>query len=143
MIVLQASILQQTCDYITSLESEKTRLLSQNAKLKRELMELGCTTESDISSQGSPPPKRKKRDTESSDEGIGMSSGDFDEPTFEELKRDMIHLRCQLDRERRLRMMLEEQTRNLETQLYPERLRQIASQVQAQMRYQEEKQVSI
>lgn len=70
-------------------------------------------------------------------------SGDFDEPTVEEIKRKMIDLRTQLDRERRLRMMLEEQTRQLESQLYPERLRHLASQVQAQMKYQEEKQVRI
>lgn len=32
---LQAAILQQTAEYIYSLEQEKTRLLSQNCQLKR------------------------------------------------------------------------------------------------------------
>jgi transcription factor AP-4 len=133
----KAAILQTTSDYITSMEQEKTRLLSQNAHLKRMLAEITRNAEL------SPPPKRKKRDTESSDEGIGMTNSDFDEPTVDEIKREMIELRTQLDRERRLRMMLEEQIRQLEGQLYPERIRNLASQVQAQMKYQQEKQAYV
>lgn len=33
--VLQAAILQQTAEYIFTLEQEKTRLLQQNSQLKR------------------------------------------------------------------------------------------------------------
>jgi len=78
--------------------------------------------------------------TESSDEGISLSGGDSDE--VDEMRREMVELRRQLEHERHLRVRLEEQTRQLETQLYPERhLRQIASHVEAQMRYHEEKQV--
>ena len=79
--------------------------------------------------------------TESSDEGISLSSGDTDD--MDEMRREMVELRRQLDQERHLRVRLEEQTSQLETQLYPERhLRQIASHVEAQMRYHKEKQVS-
>ncbi len=44
----------------------------------------------------------------------------------------MVELRLQLDRERRLRMTLEDQTRALESQLYPEKIREIAQSVQFQ-----------
>ncbi|KAK2188507.1 hypothetical protein NP493_130g03000 [Ridgeia piscesae] len=134
----KAAILQQTSEYISSLEQEKKRLQLQNAKLKLMLQEMR-QLDSDGSSEGSPPPKRKKRDTESSDEGISLSGGDSDE--VDEMRREMVELRRQLEHERHLRVRLEEQTRQLETQLYPERhLRQIASHVEAQMRYHEEKQ---
>lgn len=45
---------------------------------------------------------------------------------------DLIDLRVQLDRERGLRLILEDQVRSLETQLYPERIREITQQVQLQ-----------
>lgn len=45
---------------------------------------------------------------ESSDEGI---SADFED--INEIKREMIDLRCQLDRERHLRMMLQKQNQSL------------------------------
>ncbi|PNF42499.1 hypothetical protein B7P43_G08751 [Cryptotermes secundus] len=51
--------------------------------------------------------------------------------------REMIELRVQLDRERRLRMHLEDQVRSLESQLYPERIREITQQVQLQYHHQE------
>lgn len=43
----------------------------------------------------------------------------------EELRREMIDLRVQLDRERRHRMGLEEQIRSMEAQTYPERIKEI------------------
>ena len=58
---------------------------------------------------------------------------DGNDDAAEELQREMIELRRQLDQERWLRMMLEERTRVLETQLYPEHLRHLAAHVQAQM----------
>ncbi len=78
---------------------------------------------------------------ESSDEGIVMSSQEGEDHNLEELRSELITLRVQLDRERRLRMVLEERNRDLETQLYPERIRQLANQVQAQMTYRDHKQV--
>ncbi len=57
--MFQAAILQQTSEYIGSLESEKTRLLTQNEQLKRMMAEMSRENEQQIS----PPPKRKKRDT--------------------------------------------------------------------------------
>lgn len=60
---------------------------------------------------------------ESSDEGIGNMSPYEGDTGSEDLKRDMIDLRIQLDRERRLRLKTEEQFRNLEAQLYPDRAR--------------------
>uniref|UniRef100_T1J0J7 Uncharacterized protein n=1 Tax=Strigamia maritima TaxID=126957 RepID=T1J0J7_STRMM len=67
---------------------------------------------------------------EAVDEGIGsMSPPGGEESGSEELKKEMLDLRGQLDRERRLRLVLEEQARNMEAQLYPERIREIAQQV--------------
>ena len=72
------------------------------------LKELNCDADAvvcPISEQITPPPKRKKRDTESSDEGISLG---FDEPHIDELKKEVIELRVQLERERKLRMYIEE-----------------------------------
>jgi transcription factor AP-4 len=73
----------------------------------------------------------------SADEGIGSMSpepnnSDNQEQSADALRKEMIELRMQLDRERRLRLQLEEQVRSLETQLYPERIREITQQVQMQ-----------
>lgn len=107
----KAAILQQTSDYIQQLESDKTRLLAINNQLSTQLKRLlGSDYEKQVSVNynPSPPTKRKKRDTESSDEGI---SADFED--INEIKREMIDLRCQLDRERHLRMMLQKQNQSL------------------------------
>lgn len=108
----QAAILQQTAEYIYSLEQEKTRLLSQNCHLKRLVNQ---------HEGGELPPKKRKTElimptisAESSDEGLGSMSP---EPCIivnvneSELKR-------QLERERNMRLVLEEQVRQLENQLY-------------------------
>lgn len=119
---MQAAILQHTAGYIYQLEQEKTRLLSQNSQLKR-LLNSQMSQDSDGSSSDSPLPKRKKGDT-MDDEGIaGMSPQDAE--SKEDTSPEMLELRMQLDRERRLRMMLEEQSRNLETKLCPDRLREV------------------
>ncbi|XP_069590571.1 transcription factor AP-4 isoform X2 [Ranitomeya imitator] len=91
----KAAILQQTADYIFSLEQEKTRLLQQNTQLKRFIQEFN----------GSSP---KRRRVEDKDEGIG-SPDIWEEEKADELRREMIELRQQLDKERSVRMMLEEQ----------------------------------
>uniref|UniRef100_G3TZG4 Transcription factor AP-4 n=1 Tax=Loxodonta africana TaxID=9785 RepID=G3TZG4_LOXAF len=107
----KAAILQQTAEYIFSLEQEKTRLLQQNTQLKRFIQELS----------GSSP---KRRRAEDKDEGIG-SPDIWEDEKAEDLRREMIELRQQLDKERSVRMMLEEQVRSLEAHMYPEKLKVI------------------
>ncbi|XP_069005204.1 transcription factor AP-4 isoform X3 [Embiotoca jacksoni] len=114
----KAAILQQTAEYIFTLEQEKTRLLQQNSQLKRIIQELS----------GSSP---KRRRAEEKDEGIG-SPDILEEEKTEDLKREMIELRQQLEKERSVRMMLEDQMRSLDAQLYPEKLKAIAQQFQEQ-----------
>ncbi|KAM4534845.1 transcription factor AP-4 isoform 1-T1 [Fundulus diaphanus] len=114
----KAAILQQTAEYIFTLEQEKTRLLQQNSQLKRIIQELS----------GSSP---KRRRAEEKDEGIG-SPDILEEEKTEDLRREMIELRQQLEKERTVRMMLEDQMRSLDAQLYPEKLKAIAQQVQEQ-----------
>ncbi|XP_028268673.1 transcription factor AP-4 [Parambassis ranga] len=114
----KAAILQQTAEYIFTLEQEKTRLLQQNSQLKRIIQELS----------GSSP---KRRRAEEKDEGIG-SPDILEEEKTEDLRREMIELRQQLDKERSVRMMLEDQMRSLDAQLYPEKLKAIAQQFQEQ-----------
>ncbi|XP_046542506.1 transcription factor AP-4-like isoform X1 [Haliotis rubra] len=135
----KAAILQQTSEHISSLETEKTKLLAQNAHLKKILLEV--SNERDEYFNESPPPKRKKRDTESSDEGISLGSSidSSSEESNEDLQREIIELRRQLDRERWLRMMYEERLRSVESQIYPDRIRHIAAHVQASIHIQNEK----
>ncbi|KAH7966553.1 hypothetical protein HPB49_017459 [Dermacentor silvarum] len=116
-----AAILQHTAEYIYQLEQEKTRLLSQNSQLKR-LLNCQMSQDSDGSSSDSPLPKRKKGDN-MDDEGIaGMSPQDTE--TKEDVLRELVDLRVQLERERRLRMILEDQARGMEAQAYTERIRE-------------------
>ncbi|KAM8961247.1 transcription factor AP-4 [Pelodytes ibericus] len=112
----KAAILQQTAEYIFSLEQEKTRLLQQNNQLKRFIQEFN----------GSSP---KRRRAEDKDEGIG-SPDIWEEEKADDLRREMIELRQQLDKERSVRMMLEEQVRALDAHMYPEKLKAIAQQIQ-------------
>lgn len=112
----KAAILQQTADYIFALEQEKTQLLAQNNQLKRFIQEYS----------GSSP---KRRRAEEKDEGIG-SPDTLEEEKVEELRREMLELRQQLDKERSARMQMEEQVRSLDTQLHPERLKVITQQVE-------------
>ncbi|KAM6914192.1 transcription factor AP-4 isoform 4-T4 [Lycodopsis pacificus] len=112
----KAAILQQTAEYIFTLEQEKTRLLQQNSQLKRIIQELS----------GSSP---KRRRAEEKDEGIG-SPDILEEEKTEDLRREMIELRQQLEKERSVRMMLEDQMRSLDDQLYPEQLKAITQQAQ-------------
>lgn len=112
----KAAILQQTADYIFTLEQEKTQLLAQNNQLKRFIQEFSGSS-----------PKRKR--AEEKDEGIG-SPDTLDEDKVDELRREMLELRQQLDKERSARMQLEEQMRTLDSQLHPERLKVITQQVE-------------
>uniref|UniRef100_A0A3P9LDQ3 Transcription factor AP-4 (activating enhancer binding protein 4) n=1 Tax=Oryzias latipes TaxID=8090 RepID=A0A3P9LDQ3_ORYLA len=74
-------------------------------------------------------PKRKR--AEEKDEGIG-SPDILEEEKTEDLRREMIELRQQLEKERSLRMIFEDQMRSLDAQLYPERLKAIAQQFHEQ-----------
>lgn len=98
--------------------------------------------------------------SESSDEGIGSMSPEpvamiapcinntggtsptiitgVDESNNANNNNDLIELRLQLDRERGMRMILEDQVRSLESQLYPERIREITQQVQLQYQHRDE-----
>ncbi|KAL2086936.1 hypothetical protein ACEWY4_017995 [Coilia grayii] len=114
----KAAILQQTAEYIISLEQEKTQLLQQNNQLKRFIQEF----------TGSSP---KRRRTEEKDEGIG-SPDILEEERLEDLRRELLELRQQLEKERSARAQLEEQLRSLDTQLYPEKLKAVAQQVHEQ-----------
>lgn len=114
----KAAILQQTAEYIFTLEQEKTRLLQQNSQLKRIIQELS----------GSSP---KRRRAEEKDEGIG-SPDILEEEKAEDLRREMIELRQQLEKERSVRMMLEDEMRSLDAQLYPEKLKALSQLVQEQ-----------
>ncbi|KAM7371991.1 hypothetical protein PAMP_009191 [Pampus punctatissimus] len=115
---VKAAILQQTAEYIFTLEQEKTRLLQQNSQLKRIIQELS----------GSSP---KRRRAEEKDEGIG-SPDILEEEKTDDLRREMIELRQQLEKERSVRMILEDQMRSLDAQLYPEKLKAIAQHLQEQ-----------
>ena len=106
----KASILQQTADYIYSLEQEKTRLLSQNCQLKRLLGQTQHIVETD-ETDSAPAPKRRLMDT-------GQKI------LFEE-EDDITDMQNKLDKERRARMTLEERCRGLENQLYSNNRKQI------------------
>lgn len=160
LVCWQAAILQQTAEYIYQLEQEKTRLLSQNCQLKRVInvhegetsssapkkrkVEVGKDAHANDDVAAPQEPAKYKIvisssgvvcvNESSADEGIGsMSPEPLDgEQSPESLRKEMIELRMQLDRERRLRLQLEDQVRSLEAQLYPERIREITQQVQLQ-----------
>ncbi|CAG06077.1 unnamed protein product, partial [Tetraodon nigroviridis] len=91
----KAAILQQTAEYIFTLEQEKTQLLAQNNQLKRFIQEFS----------GSSP---KRRRAEEKDEGIG-SPDTMEEEKMEELRREILELRQKLDKERSARMQVEDE----------------------------------
>lgn len=117
------------------MEQEKTRLLQQNNQLKR-IIQVRHQRESKIINvsgsflkisyesksvslcspkelSGSSP---KRRRAEEKDEGIG-SPDILEEEKTEDLRREMIELRQQLEKERSVRMILEEQVRQLSAKL--------------------------
>ena len=121
VLILQAAILQQTSEYIFSLEQDKTRLLQQNTTLKRILSH----TEREGLGSSENTPVTKKLKTDSSEARARMNSncgqenncGGYDDGYVEEIQKELIDLRCQLERERRLRILLEEQKSRLESEL--------------------------
>eukprot|EP00090_Calanus_glacialis_P009564 TRINITY_DN1794_c0_g1_i1.p1 TRINITY_DN1794_c0_g1~~TRINITY_DN1794_c0_g1_i1.p1 ORF type:complete len:474 (-),score=98.99 TRINITY_DN1794_c0_g1_i1:139-1560(-) len=99
----KAAILQQTAEYIYSLEQEKTRLLSQNCQLKRLLGQTQHLVDTDETDSG-PAPKRRLIDT--------------GQKLLLEDEEDLNEVQNKLERERRTRMALEERVRVLEGQMY-------------------------
>ncbi|OWR48287.1 transcription factor AP-4 [Danaus plexippus plexippus] len=127
----KAAILQQTAEYIYSLEQEKTRLLSQNCQLKRLLNQ---------HEGGEIPLKKRKSEIithvpsiipDSTDDAVTNSRSP--EPvaviTVSNMppKKDIESgdLKIQLEREKRLRRLVEERLHTLEAQMYPEASREI------------------
>lgn len=124
----QAAILQQTAEYIYSLEQEKTRLLSQNCQLKRLLNQ---------HEGGEVPLKKRKNEivphvssvipADSTDDST-ITNSRSPEPVAvitvtsasQKKEAEGSELRVQLDRERRLRRLLEDRLHTLEAQMYPE-----------------------
>jgi len=106
----KASILQQTADYIYSLEQEKTRLLSQNCQLKRLLGQTQHLVDTD-ETDSAPAPKRRLIDT-----GQKLLLEDDE---------DLTEIQNKLEKERRTRMALEERVRALENQLYSSSRKQL------------------
>jgi len=100
----KASILQQTAEYIYSLEQEKTRLLSQNCQLKRLLGQTQHVLENDDADSG-PAPKRRLLE-------LGQKA------LLEDDGEEIAEVQNKFERERRTRMALEERVRLLESQLY-------------------------
>lgn len=109
----KAAILQQTAEYIYTLEQEKTRLLSQNSQLKRLLslsqQRLEGLAEVDTTS---PRLKKKRGMTETS----GDSGGSFREEE-QQLYQTSTDVNMQLIQEQRLRQRLEERLKTLENQM--------------------------
>ncbi|KGL78685.1 Transcription factor AP-4, partial [Tinamus guttatus] len=120
----KAAILQQTAEYIFSLEQEKTRLLQQNTQLKRFIQEFS----------GSSP---KRRRAEDKDEGIG-SPDIWEDEKAEDLdaaagtRLTVGSEGCAVLRHHRIRALSAWQVRSLEAHMYPEKLKVIAQQVQLQ-----------
>ncbi|CAH1124725.1 unnamed protein product [Ceutorhynchus assimilis] len=122
----KAAILQQTAEYIYSLEQEKTRLLSQNCQLKRLVGQ---------HEGGELPPKKRKTELilptieSPEDEDETFSGMDSMSPGPVKLITLTVNgaavtnetpneLKKALERERNLRLLLEDQVRQLEQQLY-------------------------
>lgn len=122
LLHMQASILQKAVEYIYSLESDRSYLMACNDRLTRRLRALGrdiCEIDDDddnftrlssISAASATTSKRRKLDTESSDEGIGgmlspkVLRGELsaDGPVVDVLRRQIADLQRQLERERRI-----------------------------------------
>jgi transcription factor AP-4 len=137
----KAAILQHTSEYIDTLEQEKTRLLSQHCQLKRVIgqflngqQDVEGLLDNHIVKRIKSEHNLECSNSDSSDEGIQCHPSPGiqidSEPNIDELRTELVEVRKALDRERKLRMQLEEQVKMLESQLYPDKVREIAQQVQ-------------
>ncbi|GFR64566.1 transcription factor AP-4-like [Elysia marginata] len=124
----KAAILQQTTEYITALEKDKRRLQLQVDHYTLLLSDMGTQGQQRTASTGTdgfvactpPPSKRKKRITESSDEGVGALSDESDDggQLSEQLRQENLSLNHQLDAERQRCQAMEEKNQMLERQLF-------------------------
>ncbi|XP_036362626.1 transcription factor AP-4 isoform X2 [Octopus sinensis] len=112
----KAAILQQTSEYISSLERDKTTVMAENDRLRQQLMNINNTLNSINAAvaEESPPPKRKKRDTESSDEGIGLCE---ESTQLDEMRKKLLDIQLHFDQEKRMRLKFEDRSRALEAKL--------------------------
>lgn len=135
----KAAILQHTAEYIDSLEQEKTRLLAQQVQLKRLVTSLlnGTADIKDLADHHLVKKmKTEHHDTDSADEGICNASPVDVMDASDDLKAELIEVRKTVDRERKLRMQLEDTVKQLEQQLHPERVKEITHQVQVKLHQQ-------
>ena len=93
-------------EYIKSLEQDKTYLLAENSRLERLVYDRSHVTSSGYQ-EDEPTNKRRKMDTESSDEGVGMTTDEA--IVVDDLRKQLDELRQRLEYERQLRMLLEQQ----------------------------------
>lgn len=121
----KAAILQQTAEYIYSLEQEKTRLLSQNCQLKRLLNQ---------HEGGEVPLKKRKNEITLHHTATSIIPDSTDDTVITRspepvpvinvpngIKKDEpSELRSHLDRERKFRVVMEDKVRTLDTQAFPE-----------------------
>lgn len=138
----KAAILQHTAEYIDNLEQEKTRLLAQQYQLKRLVTSI-INGQADIKDLHEHQLLKKIKidhqhgDTDSSDEGICNASPIDAMDGTDDLKSELIEVRKTVDRERKLRMQLEDTIKTLETQLHPERVKEITHNVQVKLHHQQ------
>ncbi|KXJ22441.1 transcription factor AP-4 [Exaiptasia diaphana] len=122
----KAAILQQTAEYIFSLEQDKTKLLQQNTTLKRILSHCG-QNEAIKADENEIPCKRHRTENDGHAKARGSNQTDpkdkdendnniSQDDLMEDLQKELIDLRCQLEKERRLRISLEGQKQKLESE---------------------------
>ena len=125
-LFLQAAILQQTAEYIYTLEQEKTLLLSQNSQLKRllSLNQQRLEQHPDGSAVDSTSPQLKKKrpnllnETPIVGNTILDDNGTLQEDqTSSTTSGTVNNMNLQLMEEQRLRLQLEERVKSLERQL--------------------------
>ena len=123
---MQAAILQQTAEYIYTLEQEKTLLLSQNSQLKRllSLNQQRLEQHPDGSAVDSTSPQLKKKrpnlltETPIVGNTILDDNGTLqEEQTSSTTSGTVNNMNLQLMEEQRLRLQLEERVKSLERQL--------------------------
>ncbi|KAJ7385176.1 Transcription factor AP4 [Desmophyllum pertusum] len=113
----KAAILQQTAEYIFALEQDKTRLLQQKHHFKANPEPVRSRRSEQHRFKAIPAEKAKTEQEPRAQENIKddennnvLHSDDY----VEEIQKELIELRCQLERERRLRISVEEKKRLLE-----------------------------
>ncbi|CAG0885530.1 unnamed protein product [Cyprideis torosa] len=138
-----AAILKEVFAYVRKLEDEKALYLNQNSQLKRLLDRDPCDSDSD-----SPLPRKRGRQRSGSpeaaceseaevqqmasvresavvSEGPKRSADSQDNGLYEELRAEIAGLRDLVEQERKRRVQLEQEKKNLELQLYQENFRKV------------------